>query len=196
MGVGAIIGAWQGNWRLLEFLVLLIALGAIYGALYTLGLALRHRAKFLASFKHIIRTPKVHRVRIALVVTGIAIVALAILAHGMTRVLLGALLLALYALTYAWIAITAVEQGILLKEYAAGKLTEGDWLAHDVRARGKLIAPKRAIGLTKEDIAAIRRAKVRRVLVREGIPFVPSFLFAFCALLALEKMGIGLFALL
>ena len=59
------------------------------------------------------------------------------------------------------------------------KLTLGDWIVKDIKHKGKLIASKKDLGLTEEQIAKIKKLKIKKVLVKEGIPFVPSFFIAF-----------------
>lgn len=54
---------------------------------------------------------------------------------------------------------------------------KGDMFLEDVSA-GTVLAGNFAEGLAKWEIDALKRAKVRSVRVKEGIPFVPSFLFA------------------
>ena len=55
-------------------------------------------------------------------------------------------------------------------------LVEGDWLAEDVKVHGKVIVSKKGLGLNKKDFALLKKHKVRRVHVKEGLPFLPAFL--------------------
>ncbi|PIO05594.1 hypothetical protein COT47_04145, partial [Candidatus Woesearchaeota archaeon CG08_land_8_20_14_0_20_43_7] len=43
----------------------------------------------------------------------------------------------------------------------------------------KYICGPKDLGIEKKQIAILLKHKVKKVLVREGIPFVPSFLIAF-----------------
>ncbi len=188
MGTGAVLGLARDNLQLPEFVVLLVLVGAVYGLLYTIGLALAHRKAFGPAFVEELRTPRVHRLRIALVVSGVALAALFVAVQDAgTRLLIGLALACAYFLTYMWVFIRVVEKALMVKPYPVGKLTEGDWIAQDVTARGKVLVSRRTPGITLEQIAALKRARVRTVVVRERIPFVPSFLLALIALLALER---------
>jgi Flp pilus assembly protein protease CpaA len=55
-------------------------------------------------------------------------------------------------------------------------LKEGDWLAEDVKVKGKVILATWD-GLTLKELKVLSNQK--RVKIKEGIPFVPSFLIAF-----------------
>jgi Flp pilus assembly protein protease CpaA len=187
-GVGAVMGLWTDNLLLPAFLVLLILAGAVYGLCMTLYLALvKHRKSFLPAFVAYLRTRVAHRLRITLVVTCALLLALMLFVDVGMRILLGGIMVALYLLLYSWILMRVVETTVLTKKYPVGKLVEGDWLAQDVVVRKKTVAPMRKIGVTLSDIAALRKAKVRSVVVREGIAFVPAFLIAFVLLIIIER---------
>ena len=64
----------------------------------------------------------------------------------------------------------------MYKYISVDKLTEGDWVAEDIIVKGKLICSKKDLELTKEQISKLRKLKIKNVFVKEGIPFVPSFL--------------------
>lgn len=59
------------------------------------------------------------------------------------------------------------------------KLTEGDWLAESPKdSKGKKIVPERDTGLTAADIEKLKSSKVKEVLIKIGLPFIPGILFA------------------
>ena len=49
-------------------------------------------------------------------------------------------------------------------------------ISEDVIVKGKLICSKKDLELTKKQIQNLKKNKIKRLLVKEGIPFVPSFL--------------------
>ncbi len=63
------------------------------------------------------------------------------------------------------------------------ELTEGDWIAKDVKVNGKRICGPKDLGIEKKQIRKLvgfyRKGKVKRILIKVGIPFVPSFLVSF-----------------
>lgn len=186
MGVGAILGFSLQNMQFVSFLILMVLAGAAYGMLYTLGLGISQRQIFIPAFKKMLRKPSVHRVRIGLIATAILLMILLFLAEGQTRLILAFLILALYVLVYSWIFIQTIEQSIMIKDYRLDQLTEGDWIAEDVTVKKNVLVSRKTTGITKEQIALLKKSNVKKVKVREGIPFVPSFLLGYIALLALQ----------
>jgi prepilin signal peptidase PulO-like enzyme (type II secretory pathway) len=71
----------------------------------------------------------------------------------------------------------------LKKKVSPKDLVEGDWLVEDVVVNGKKIVKKGGIGVTKKDVALLqdlhKKGIVDKVTVKDGIPFVPTFLIAF-----------------
>ena len=197
MGVGAILGFSAQNWSLLDFILLLILSGALYGVATTLYLALiKHRKKFIPAFKESLRTKEVHRVRIGLVLSGVIFIIIILFVPIEMKLLLGSILFGLYLLTYSWIFLKVVERNIMVKEYSVGKLTEGDWIAEDVRVGKRLLVSAKTPGITKKQIELLKKSRVKKVMVKEGIPFVPGFLLAFIALMTLQYYGMSLLSLL
>ena len=84
---------------------------------------------------------------------------------------------------YIWIAIKAVENACMLKYVKPQQLTEGDWIAKDIKIDGKYITGPKDLGIEKKKInkliALYNKRKVKKILIKEGIPFVPSFFVAY-----------------
>jgi len=189
MGVGAIIGFLPGQLDLIAFLVLLVLCGAIWGVLALLYLALlRHRKVFIPAFTAHLRTPRVHRLRIGLVATAILLLIAAILLPPAQRLIIGFAMLSLYLLVYSWLLLKTAEKTIMIKKYPTNKLTEGDWLAADIVKGKKVLISQSTTGLTIQDIARIKKAGIKLVLVKEGVPFVPGFLLAALTFLLCQKL--------
>ena len=81
-----------------------------------------------------------------------------------------------------------VEKIALHKIISVKKLTEGDWITQNLYLNNKLIYNKKSPGVTKEQINKILRSKVKKVKVREGIPFIPSFLIALIITLIFKNL--------
>lgn len=77
----------------------------------------------------------------------------------------------------------AVEESCMIKEVSWNKVTEGDWLYKDVKVGNKLIKSTWK-GVSKRELELIRKSK-KKIFVKYGIPFTPSFLFGFVGLLFL-----------
>jgi len=71
-----------------------------------------------------------------------------------------------------------IEKNIMIKKIPVNKLTEGDWIIKNIYFRGKLIYNKNNPGITISDIKLLKKYKIRNVLIKEGMPFIPSFLIS------------------
>lgn len=70
----------------------------------------------------------------------------------------------------------AIEKEVLTRKISGNELKEGDWLVEDVLV-GKKVIHASFEGISNEEIKILRKKK--KIKIKEGIPFVPSFLFAF-----------------
>jgi len=76
----------------------------------------------------------------------------------------------------------SVEECCMVKLISPDKLTEGDWLYEDIVVGGKKIKSTWE-GVSSSDLELIKKKCKKKILVKYGIPFTPSFLFAFVGLL-------------
>ncbi len=68
------------------------------------------------------------------------------------------------------------------------KLTEGDWITKSIYYKGKLIYKPERLGLSKDGLNLLKKYKVKDVLVKDGIPFVPAFFFGILISLILGNL--------
>jgi len=199
MGLGAMLGLSYTN--VLEsfiviFFIMMMFAGSIYGLIWSMMLALSHKKKFVRMFKAIFHHEKIHVFRRVLAVFLVAALILYLLTFqsynpylNMAYVLLLFLVLLIF---YLWIFSKAVEMACMYKWVKPAQLTEGDWIVNDVVVRGKRITGPKDLGIEKEQIAKLMKLKVKNVLIKEGIPFVPTFLIAFVLTLFLKDFVVGL----
>ncbi len=187
MGMGMVLGAdfiFQSNsWELVLYFILLMLIGAFFGLIWSLALAFIRRKKFLPTLKH-----KFKEYRKEHFYAYVAAALLALLAFLQIQLVILAIfpLIAYYLFLFA----SAVEQSCFLKEIKPSQLTLGDWLDKDIVVRGKTIPCSKS--LTKKDLVTLKRlekeGKLHRVTIKEGVPFVPSFLLAYLTLLFAEPL--------
>ena len=71
------------------------------------------------------------------------------------------------------------------------KLTEGDWIVNDVLVGGKRICGPKDLGISLEQIGHLiklkHKKKIKKVLIKEGIPFIPAFFLGFIVTLILQE---------
>ncbi len=187
MGVGAAIGVTlpitQHSFNLLIFLFLLLFAGAIYGLIWMGNLAFKHRDKFGWKFKD--RIKRAGRMHLS---TGIASALLVVPSISMPT--LWPLVFFPLGLFYIFMFVTTIEDHFFVKWIKPGKVTEGDWLAEEIIVDGKIKVSNKTVD--KKDLNVIRnlyqKNKIKSVRIREGIPFIPSFLIAYIILLVWEKV--------
>ena len=82
----------------------------------------------------------------------------------------------------------SVEESFMIKNINARNLREGDWLYHDLKI-GKKVIKASFEGLSKKDIELIQKhyKNKKKIVVKEGIPFVPVFLIIFILFLFLRN---------
>src|SRR3989344_3637018 len=75
--------------------------------------------------------------------------------------------------TIIFIIIT-IESDYLIKEIPIAKLTEGDWVLNEIKIKNKLIYKPQNTGISKNNILKLKKLKIKKVTIKEGIPFVPA----------------------
>lgn len=86
-----------------------------------------------------------------------------------------------------------LEDTIQVIDKKVRNLEPGDWILKDIKIGGKTVK-KTPIGLTKKDIKVLQKSKLRKIKIRDGIPFVPSFLLAFLVTLFYDNIIINFVA--
>lgn len=75
----------------------------------------------------------------------------------------------------------SVEKICMFKKLKPSKLTEGDWITKDIKVDDYQYHPKKQ-GIEKKDIQKLieleNQGKLNEVEVKDGLPYVPSFLIA------------------
>lgn len=195
MGLGGLFGLrLDGNFPfLVTFFVYILLAGAGYGLIWTIALAIKNRKAFGRQFMKISHSQSFIRIR--LLVFGIFLIAAmvffmaprSLLTYGSAGA--GFLIVLTF---YLFIGIKAVEKTCMIKDVTPDKLTEGDWIAKVVRYKGKYLCGPKDLGIEKKQIREIMKlykaGKIKKITIKEGIPFVPSFLFGY--ILALVFGGI------
>jgi Flp pilus assembly protein protease CpaA len=200
MAMGALIGIPLDNFFnsvFLAFLINIFVVGAIYGLLWSVFLAIRHRKGFVKAFRELSSTKQMVRLRWLVVVLFVFAIIVLFVAPGVLRLMILLVVAVFYVMFYAWLFIKAVEKACMIKKVSPDVLTEGDWIARDVFVGKKRIASPKDLGVSKEQIALLKKLKKQKristVWVKYGIPFVPSFLVAFLASVVLKNWVLLLF---
>lgn len=188
MGMGAIIGISYPlsteSFDLLIFFLALLFLGAIYGLIYMIVISIIKRKLFVKEFVR--RIEKQKKLHLSLMIVSLLFAVLTFF-----QTFFWTLIVMPLGLYYLFNFVNAVEKTCFFKKTPAKNLTEGDWLAEDVKINSKIIVEAKTLEL--EDLVKLRKLK-RLILIKEGVPFVPSFLFAYLLLIfgqELLKLSFG-----
>lgn len=80
----------------------------------------------------------------------------------------------------------SIEEACMVKSVSPDKVTVGDWLYKDIVVRGRKIKADWD-GVSEKNLKYIQKHCKRKIKVKYGIPFTPSFLFAMIGILILSK---------
>jgi Flp pilus assembly protein protease CpaA len=183
MALGAILGfQFDALHPAIAFILWSLLAGAVYGLIWSVWLAVKNWSAFVRQYRAVLeRMRAVRWLMLGVFAFGLAF-AIAAESEWARIAALSAAIAApvLYATV---LGVKTVEQCCMIRPIPPAKLTEGDWIAKEVRYKGKYVCGPKDLGVTKEKISELRRMKIRQVLVKEGIPFVPSFLAGFLLML-------------
>lgn len=183
MGLGALLGlTFALDTFMLGFVINMLLVGAVYGLIWFAYLSVRHRSSFSKEF---VQQLEKHAGRRKVLLAGVlALLIAAILSQdSMLKLLFFTILVAAVTTAYLWIFAKAIERSCLHKKIDVERLTEGDWILKDVIIDKKRVCGPKDLGITRKQIKRLisykRAGRIKKILVKEGIPFVPSFLLAF-----------------
>ena len=187
MGLGALIGIdiFAKKFPFMaNFFVNALFVGAAYGLLWSFFLAFKNKNKFSREFKKISKDKKVMEAKKWILILFFVLAVLAVFVNEYSaRIILMYLALMSILTFYIWIFVKAVEKACMLMYVEPQKLTEGDWIVNEIKIDGKYITGPKDLGIGKKQINELvmlhKKGKIKKVLMKIGIPFVPSFFIAF-----------------
>jgi len=162
----------------LAFIFMLLVSGSVWGIIWSSALVMKNRKEFWKEFK---KTRRKYRNYEYLAVAGAIILLVLPIISGELLLIAFPVIILIFPFLFAYAK--AIENSCMIRVISSAKLTEGDWLYEKVKAGGKTIKPYWE-GLSLEEIKLLRKYR-KNVKIKEGIPFVPAFLFAFLALIYL-----------
>jgi Flp pilus assembly protein protease CpaA len=156
--------------------------GSLYVLVWSIFLAIANFKSFSKEYLKQVKTYK-HYFKISL---------LLVLVFGLllyfidNRMVSSSLIFLLFPVLFVFAR--AVEEVCMVKNVDIDKLTVGDWLYEDLYVKGKKIR-KNWEGLSENDLKLIKEKYHRKVMVKYGVPFTPSFLIGFLLVLYLSRVG-------
>lgn len=188
MGLGALLGVplsfftGQTNTPLLiYFLITVVFAGAAYGMTWMAVLFVTRRKTVLPALKKKLHEPKMLKTRKLSIATLLLLAITAIAWTNIYSLALLSIAAISYLTLYAALAAKTIEQTCFVKDQPVNKLVVGDWVVEAVKHNKKVLVPASNTGLTAEQLEALKNSPIKKVTIKEGIPFVPSFLIAYAA---------------
>jgi Flp pilus assembly protein protease CpaA len=166
------------------FILFLLFVGAIYGLLFSFVIVLSNYAGFKREFSK--QLSKNKNALWTFIATA-TVLFMIILLFTETLFLLFPVILILFPLLYIYAK--SIEESCMMKYIDVKQLTVGDWLVGSIKVKSRVIKTNFE-GLSEEDLKFMQKNYNKKVLVKQGIPFIPVFLIAFILLIILFNSGL------
>ena len=160
--------------------LLLLTAGGVYSALWTAVVALRNIHDVHAQLRILYTQRGLLTTQRALIISAVLIGLGALILPLPTEQTVAILLLcaALPLLLALFVLLRAIEHRCFRTRTTAHHLIEGDWIIEPVTQHGKTLYTPTNTGISADDINTLRAHNVTNILIKTGIPFIPSFLLA------------------
>jgi len=164
----------------------ILVIGIFYSLIYASVLTVKNYKKTFPSIKTGLKNNL--KFEILSLVISLILIIIFLIADDSFISLLSLLLAVIFpVLLFLYVFIKSIEKSLFIKNIPVSKLREGDWIISKIIVRGKIIhSPFQE--LTKEKILQIKKAKIKEVIIKEGIVFTPVFLIAFLISLILGNL--------
>lgn len=187
MGLGALFGLQISNILdnfLVSFFVNMLIAGAGYGIIFSMYLAMKNWKNVKKEYKKLAKKKLVMILRyIVLILVIVFIFTFFYIQDFFFKIYVSLLIILVGVGFYSWMFVKIIEKACMFKLVHPNKLTEGDWIAKEIKIKGKVIAGPKDLGIEKKQIKKLitlyKQKKIKKVMIKEGIPFVPSFLIAY-----------------
>lgn len=185
MGLGALIGLnLTFNSFLIGFFMNILIVGALYGLVWSIIVAIMNFKRFVKEFKGFYNKKElVIYKKFTIVISAVAIIAAIFVNEIIFKIILSSFAFVVILTYYLMVFVKAVENACMLKYARPDELTEGDWIAKDVMVNKKRICGPKDLGIEKKQIKKLiefyKKNRIKKILIKTGIPFVPSFLVAY-----------------
>jgi len=183
IALGIALGWSHERFSIINFSLLLLVAGGAYGIAFLIYLAVKQRKKL--NFRNELKKRR-KQFAFAIFVTLIIV----FLSFKFVYVLPFALLpvAAFFALVFG-----KKLDRLFVKQVKPEELVEGDWIAQKYSDGNKIICTPKTIAtkrIIRKLIALNKKKKLNYIKVKEGIPFIPSFLIAFVLLHLFDALAL------
>mgnify|MGYP001571992288 CR=1 FL=1 len=162
---------------ILFFLLALTLLGSVYTFIWGSVLYLKSFHTANKKAKEVLAEKKSMRLAL-LLLAFFGLIIIFMIQSKEIQILIGFFILFIILSFYLTVFIHIIEGLHFLKKIRVEELTEGDWLAKDVKINNHLICSAKHPCLDKKQIDQLKKARVEQVTIKIGIPFVPAIFLA------------------
>jgi len=166
------------------FCLFLMVAGSVYGLCYSGVLWYLNRDKINAEMGRLVGEKRW--------LVGVVLLASILMIFGIKNFIFFLIGACLFVFPFLYVFAKGLENVSMIREVSGFELREGDWLVEDVKV-GRRVVKANWDGLSLDDIELLRKEK--RVMIKEGLPFVPAFLIAFLGYVFLKGWFLGLFGI-
>lgn len=186
-----LLGRSHNGFSILPFMVLSMIAGGIFGIIYIAIKAIHKRKEFLKEYKF--QSEKIRKYKLILLITSLFLMFSSLLIkepHLKISIITLGIFPYLSILLYAFVK--SAEKSVMTKDIEIKHLTEGDWITQDIIVDGNLICKKKKVGLELDDLEKLKslysKGKIKKVTIKNGFPFIPSFLIGYIAYIFLAEI--------
>lgn len=178
MGLGAIHGvALEIAWPYLgSIIVSILFIGGIYSMMYFIGIIIVKWNKVIKAMQ----TKHWKKLRLIALTTLSLFIILSIIIKEPIIGLLGVIFAGSIIILHT---AKIVQDKIMTKSQSTSKLVPGDWLVEPVKLSKEKTIEQTKIGLTEKQIQQIQQSKVKHILIKDGIPFIPGFFLGYLSII-------------
>lgn len=188
MGLSALIGLSLSDFGttipiLFVFVLNILLVGALYGLIFSFVKALLNFKDFKQAAIKRLRSKEMIVTRIILLIIIVGAFIFLLASRSVESAMVFGLAMLLFIFFYLWTFVSIIEKTCMITMMKVKELTVGDWVIDKVvKKKGKkekLILKPTRTGITEKQIALLKKHWIRKVKVKVGVPFVPSFLIAY-----------------
>jgi Flp pilus assembly protein protease CpaA len=165
---------------LLKFLVYSMLVGAVYGLLFMVYLAIKNKEEFKEEFIKRKNSKTFKKIRLTYLIASLILIITLTVLNPAFEIIITSLLLVFLIMSsmYLYLFMKSVEAKCFAKEILVKDLVPGDWVTSRPIINGKAFECE-TIGVTEEQIKYLKENNIKKVMTTEGIALVPAFLIAF-----------------
>ena len=162
---------------LIIILLNILIVGAIYSLIASIVLAIKNKNKFKKELNKKIKNKKITLVNKSIIIFSVMtyILFLLLLKTTLIPVIFATLPLILF---YLWIIISVIEKISMYKILKVNQLREGDWVVKRIKNKDKIIYTPNVNGITNKEIKKLNKNNIKKVTIKDGLPFLPAILLA------------------